>query len=52
MTEPRSAVTGLAWPALPDSVGASLLADPARTHAALLQIAAARKEKLAKKAAG
>ncbi|GAB4359813.1 MAG: hypothetical protein Kow0073_18880 [Immundisolibacter sp.] len=26
MTEPRSAVTGLAWPALPDSVGASLLA--------------------------
>ena len=26
MTEPRSAVSGLAWPALPDSVGASLLA--------------------------
>lgn len=26
MTEPRSTVTGLAWPALPDSVGASLLA--------------------------
>ena len=26
VTEPRSTVTGLAWPALPDSVGASLLA--------------------------
>jgi hypothetical protein len=32
------------------NVGASLLADPARAHAALLQVAAARKEKLAKKA--
>lgn len=26
MTEPRSSVSGLTWPALPDSVGASLLA--------------------------
>ena len=34
------------------NVGASLLVDPARAHAALLQLAAARKEKLAKKAAG